>query len=78
MRPVEIVESFPFAQSGFEIDVAFVAEKLIELLLVGSMWPFDFAVQLRRCPPDIGMANTQIFDMPMKLRLELMAVTSSE
>ena len=51
--PVEIVESFPFAQSGFEIDVAFVAEQLVEFLLIGSMGSFDFAIQLGRCPPYI-------------------------
>ncbi len=29
IRSVEVVGGFPFAQSGFEIDVAFVAERLI-------------------------------------------------
>jgi len=34
MRPVEVVEALPFAQLCFEVDIAFVAEQLIELLPV--------------------------------------------
>jgi len=31
---VEVVKPFPFTQSCFEIDVVFIAEKLVEFLLV--------------------------------------------
>ena len=36
MRSVEVVEAFPFVEFGFQIDISFVAEKLIEYLTVGS------------------------------------------
>ena len=32
MRPVEVVEALPFAQLCFKIDIAFVAQQLVEFL----------------------------------------------
>jgi hypothetical protein len=46
--PGEVVEALPFGELGFEIDVTFVAEKLVELLLVRSVGAFDLAVELGR------------------------------
>jgi len=34
---VEVINAFPFVQFGFEIDVAFVTEKLVKLLTAGSV-----------------------------------------
>ena len=34
VRSVEVIEALPFAQFGFEIDIVFVAEQLVELLPV--------------------------------------------
>lgn len=35
--PGEVVKSFPFAQFGLEIDVAFVFEQLMEFLLISAV-----------------------------------------
>ena len=37
VRSGEVVKPFPFVEFGFEIDVTFVAEKLIKFLLIGSV-----------------------------------------
>ena len=37
MRSVEVVEPLPDAPLFLEIDIVFVGEELIELVLVGSM-----------------------------------------
>jgi hypothetical protein len=62
---VEVIEVLPFAQFGFEIGIAFVAEQLVELLPVSSVRSFHFAVELWRAPLDVGVANAQIFYVPM-------------
>ena len=72
--PVEVVKPFPFTQSCFEIDVAFVAEKLIELLLIGTVKSFDFAVELRGAPFDVGLPDPEIFDMAMEFGLKFVTV----
>ena len=54
-------------------DTALVQE-LVELLGIDAMRPLDLAVQMRRCRPDVDMANIQALDVPMKLRLKLGAV----
>jgi hypothetical protein len=47
VRSGEVVKPFPFIEFSLEIDVTFVAEKLIELLLIRSVGSFDFAVEQR-------------------------------
>lgn len=74
----EVVEQLPLGQFGVQINIARVAEKLVELLLVGSVGSFDLAVELRRTGFDVGVADAFVFDMPAKLRLELMAVISAD
>ena len=37
VRPGEVVKSVPFLKLCFEVDIALVAEKLVELLLVGPV-----------------------------------------
>ncbi len=37
VRPVEVVEAFPFDKFLFKVEVGFVAEQVIEFLLVGSV-----------------------------------------
>ena len=74
VRSGEVVEPLPFVEFGFEIDVAFVTEQLIELLLIGTVGSLDFAVQLRRSTLYVGMPDPEIFNMPMEFRLELMAI----
>ena len=74
----EVVELLPLGQFGVQVDIARVAEKLVELQLVGSVGSFDFAVKLRRAGLDVGVADAFVFDMPMEFRLELMAVARSE
>ena len=77
VRSGEVVKPFPFVEFGLEIDVTFVAEKLIELLLIRSVRSFDFAVELRCAAFDVGVPDPEIFDMSMELGLELMTVVSS-
>lgn len=74
VRSVEVVEAFPFARLCFEIDIAFVAEQLVELLPIRPVSPFHLTVQLRRAALDVGMADAKILDMPMEFGLEFMAI----
>jgi hypothetical protein len=41
------------------------------------MRSINFAIQLRGAAFDIGMSDTQIFDVPMELGLELVAIVGS-
>ena len=67
-----VVEVLPLGQPLLKIDVAFVAEQLIELLLVGAMRALDFPVELRCARFDIDMADPLVGQMPVKQGLELM------
>lgn len=78
MRPVEVVEAFPFIEFSLEIDVAFVAEQLIEFLTIRPVRPLNFTIELWSAAFDIGMSNAKIFDVPMELGLELMAIIGSD
>ena len=70
----EVIEAFPFVEFSLQINVAFVAEKLIELLLIGTVRSFDFAIELRGAPFNVGVPDPEIFDMPMEFGLELMTI----
>ena len=70
----KVVEAFPFVEFSLQINVAFVAEKLIELLLIGTVRSFDFTIELRSAPFDVGVPDPEVFDMPVKLGLELMTI----
>ncbi len=72
-----VAELLPLGQPCAKVDIVGVGEQLIELLLIRSVRPFDLAVELRRRWSDIGMANSLVFNMPMELGLELMAVVRS-
>ena len=74
VRSSEVVEALPFVEFSLQINVAFVAEKLIELLLIGTVRSFDFAIELRGAPFDVGVPDPEIFDMPMEFGLELMTI----
>jgi len=78
MGPVEVVEPFPFRPFCLEIDGTFIAEKLVEILAVSSVRSLDFAVQLRCSASDIGVADTNILDVPVKLCLELVTAMSAD
>ena len=71
---VDVIKALPFVQFGLEIYVAFIAEKLVELMAVRAVRTLHLAVELGRATFDVGMADTKILDMPVDLRLELMAV----
>lgn len=75
MWPGEVVEAFPFIEFGVQIDVALVAEQLVEFLLIGSVRSFDFAIQLWRAALDVGVADAMVLDMPVELRLEFMTLS---
>ena len=67
----KIIELLPLIQFLVQIHVVLVTQQLIKLLLIGAMRAFKLAVELRRSRFDIRMSDTQIFDMPVELRLEL-------
>ena len=74
----EVVELFPFSQLLVQVHIILVVQQLIELFLVRTMGSLDLAVELRRSRFDIDMSDTQVFDMPMELRLELMTTIGSD
>ena len=43
----EVKEFLSFGQFNVKVNIARVAEKLVELLFVGSMGSFDLAIDLR-------------------------------
>lgn len=75
---VEVVEVFPDLELLVEIYVVRVVQQLIELLLVRSMRPLYFSVQLGRSGLDVYMPDAGIFDMPVELRLPFMAAISTD
>ena len=78
MWPIEVVEVLPLGKLGFEIDVVFVRQELVKLLLVRAMGTLDLAVELWGSALDVGMADALILDMPVELGLELMAVVGPD
>ena len=74
MRSSKVAETSPFVEFGFQIDVIFIAKKLIKLLLVGTMGRIVFAIKMRGAPFVVGVPDSEVFDMPMELRLELVAI----
>ncbi len=74
VRSVEVVKALPIVEFCFEINIAFVAKQLIEILSIRPMRAFHFAVQLGRIKLDVGVADAKILDIPMEFRLELMAI----
>ena len=77
MRAVVVVERLPFGQALFEIRVAFVAQELIELLLVGAMRALDPPIQLGGPGFDVDVADAVVGQMPVEERLELMVCVSN-
>ena len=77
MRSGEVVELLPFGEPCSKVHIVGVCQELIELLLISAMRPLDLAVQLRRSWFDVGMANAHVFDMPVELGLEFMAIVRS-
>ncbi len=78
MRTSKVVELLPLIQFLVQIYIVRVTQQLIELFLVGAMGSLDLTVELRRSRFDIRMSDTQVFDVPMELRLELMATIGSD
>ncbi len=74
VRSGEVVEPLLFIEFGFEIDVTFVTEMLVEFLLIGPVGPLDFAVQLRCAAFDVGMPDPEIFNIPMEFGLEFITI----
>ena len=78
VRSSEVVEALPFVEFSLQINVAFVAEKLIELLLIRTVGTFDFAIELRGAPFDVGVPDPEIFNMPMELGLEFVTIIRTD
>ena len=74
----KVVEALPFVEFSLQINVVFVAEKLIELLLIGTVRSFDFTIELRSAPFDVGVPDPEIFDMPMEFGLEFVAIIRTD
>ena len=71
MGSSELVEAFPFCQFLVQINIIDIVEQLIELRLIGPMGALQLAVELWRARLDVDVANAFIFDVPVKLGLEL-------
>ena len=74
----KIIELLPLIQFLVQIYVVLVTQQLIELLLIGAMGPLYLAVELSCSRFDICMSDTQVFDVPMKLRLKLVTSIGSD
>ena len=77
MRPIEVVEALPLGQPLLQIDIALVAQELIELLLIRAMGALDFPVQLWGVGLDVDVLDAVVREVPMKQRLELMAAVGA-
>ncbi len=56
-----------------EIDIALVAQELVELLLIGAMRSLDLAVELRRARFDVDVTDPLVGHIPVEQGLELVA-----
>ena len=74
VRSSKVVETLPFVEFSHQINVAFVAEKFIELLLIGTVRSFNFAIELRGAPFDVGVPDPEIFDKPMEFGLKFVVI----
>ena len=74
VRSSKVVEALPFVEFSLQINVALIAEELIEFLLIGTVRSFDLPIELRRAPFDVGVPDPEIYDMPMEFGLELMTI----
>jgi hypothetical protein len=78
MRSIIVVEVFPSLQLGIEINIIRVSQQLVKLGLIRSVGAFYLAVQLWRLGFDVYMPHSQIFNMPVKASLKLMAPIRSD
>ena len=74
----EVVEPFPFVEFCLQIDVTFVTEELIKLLLIGLVGSFDFAAQLRCAALYVGVPDPEVVNMPMELGLEFVTIIRTD
>ena len=78
MRTVVIVVVLPFFQFLVEeVNVVrnpITIEELVELLIVDAMGSFDLPIQMWRPRPDVHMADVELLEMPVKVRLEFGAI----
>lgn len=78
IRSGEVLEALPLPEFDFKIDDTLVAEEMAKLLLVRPMRSLDLAVQLGRARLDLGVADAEVLDLPVELRLELSAVVGPD
>ena len=64
----------PFGKTLFEIYITLVFEQLVEFGLVCTMLAFNLSVESWGVRFDVDVINPEVFDMPMKFGLELVAV----
>ena len=60
------------------VHIALVTQQLIALFSIRALGSLNLDVQLRNSGFDISLSDTQILNMPMELRLELMATIGSD
>jgi hypothetical protein len=78
MWPFKVIKVLPFTEFIYKFHIIFVGNKLVKFLLIGKMLSFCFPIQLRRSNLDVRMLHTQIFNVPVKLGLELMTTISPD
>ena len=74
----EVGEALPFLELGLEVDVAFGAETLGELLPVRPVRALDLSIGLGRAGLDVRMPDALVLDVRVELGLELMAVVGAD
>ncbi len=77
VRSTAVVELLPGGQFCEKAHIILERQQLAELFLIGSMGAFDFSIQLWRARSDVDRAYSTVFDMPMELRLPLVAAIDS-
>jgi hypothetical protein len=60
------------------VHIALVTQQLIELFSIRALGSLHLAAQLKDSGFDISLLDTQIFNMLMELRLQLMATIGSD
>ena len=64
MGPIEVVEALPLGQPLLQIDIALVAQKLIEPLLIRAMGALDLPVQWWGAGLDVDVLDALVREVP--------------
>ena len=75
---MEVVVFLPRLHFPVQVDIISIGEKLIELILVRPVRPFDLSIQLWRPRFEVDMGDPCVFHVPVEERLKLMAAVGAD